>query len=81
MRRASLEKKEKEKDYADQIILAQEEERNRLGRDLHDSIGGMLGTLYMRLQEIRLKTQDPELQAIQVLVHQGIQETRTLPQS
>ncbi|WP_146064430.1 sensor histidine kinase [Algoriphagus boritolerans] len=88
MRQASLEKKEKEKlaleilkkekDYADQIILAQEEERNRLGRDLHDSIGGMLGTLHMRLQGLRLKTQDPELQAIQVLVHQGIQETRTL---
>jgi signal transduction histidine kinase len=88
MRQASLEKKEKEKlaveilkkekDYADQIILAQEEERNRLGRDLHDSIGGMLGTLHMRLQGINIKIQDPELQAIQVLVHQGIQETRTL---
>ncbi|RIW13125.1 hypothetical protein D0X99_17080 [Algoriphagus lacus] len=88
MRQASLEKKEKEKlavkiltrekEIADQVISVQEEERNRLGRDLHDSIGGMLGTLHMRLQGISQKIQDPELQSIQNLVLQGIHETRAL---
>lgn len=88
MRQASLEKKEKEKlavkiltrekEIANQIILAQEEERNRLGRDLHDSVGGMLGTIHLKLQALAQKNQNPELQVLKDLLLEGIKETRSL---
>ncbi|MDG1275782.1 MAG: 7TM-DISM domain-containing protein [Algoriphagus sp.] len=88
IRQASMEKKEKEKlavkifirekEIADQIIWVQEEERNRLGRDLHDSVGGMLVTIHLKLQEIAEKNHDPELQSLQYLINEGINDTRAL---
>lgn len=88
MRQASLEKKEREKlavkiltrekEIADQIILAQEEERNRLGRDLHDGLLGFLGSAHLKVQTLVDKFPYPELVELKNQLYEGIRETRVL---
>jgi signal transduction histidine kinase len=87
-RKASLFKKEKEKlviemlakekQVADQLIQVQEEERKRLGRDLHDSIGGMLASLYIKTETIQAPNQQEALHELRDLIEQSIQEARSL---
>jgi signal transduction histidine kinase len=70
---------QKEKNIADQIISVQEDERNRLGRDLHDSIGGMLASIH--LQADKIATEYPQAKAVGKLkdmVASSIQEARSL---
>jgi signal transduction histidine kinase len=88
IRQASQEKKvkeklvikilEKEKDSANQVILAQEEERNRLGRDLHDGLLGYLTGVHLKVQLILDKNPDPELIELKNRILEGIKETRVL---
>lgn len=48
----------------EQLVLAQEEERRRLQRDLHDGLGPQLASLSMRLEVAQqLVTSDPEAAA------------------
>ncbi len=54
----ALEKEKRE--VADKMIQTQEEERNRLARELHDGLGGLLGGIRIGAHH-RLKT-DPETQ-------------------
>ncbi|GAB2484938.1 sensor histidine kinase [Algoriphagus taiwanensis] len=87
-RKASLFKKEKEKlafeilekekQVADQLIQVQEEERKRLGRDLHDSIGGMLASLYLKTETIQADNQEQSLTELRQMIEQSIQEARSL---
>lgn len=87
-RRASLFKKEKEKlsiamleqekKAAVQLIEMQEEERKRIGRDLHDSIGGMLASLYLKTEIIQENHPDTSLRELQQMIEQSIQEARSL---
>jgi len=70
---------QKEKNIADQIIRVQEEERNRLGRDLHDSIGGMLASIH--IQADKIAHEYPQASAVEKLkgmVANSIQEARSL---
>lgn len=87
-RRASLFKKEKEKlgveilekekKVADQLIQVQEDERQRLGRDLHDSIGGMLASLYLKTESLSEKNPENDLSELRQMIEQSIQEARSL---
>lgn len=87
-RRASIFKKEKEKltieilekekQVADQLIQVQEDERQRLGRDLHDSIGGMLASLYIKTESIGDSYPDGPLSELKIMIEQSIQEARSL---
>ncbi len=54
----ALEKEKRE--VADKMIQTQEEERNRLARELHDGLGGLLGSIRIGADH-RLKS-DPETQ-------------------
>ncbi|MFD2201160.1 7TM diverse intracellular signaling domain-containing protein [Shivajiella indica] len=70
---------QKEKNIADQIIRVQEEERNRLGRDLHDSIGGMLASIH--IQADKIAGEHPNAQSVgklKEMVANSIQEARSL---
>ncbi len=87
-RRASIFKKEKEhlaiailekeKQVADQLIQVQEEERQRLGRDLHDSIGGMLASLYLKTETLNEQYPGISLGEFRQMIVQSIQEARSL---
>jgi signal transduction histidine kinase len=87
-RKASLFKKEKEKltiailekekQVADQLIQMQEDERQRLGRDLHDSIGGMLASLYIKTETIADQYPKGPMEEFKQLIQQSIQEARSL---
>ncbi|WP_169719274.1 sensor histidine kinase [Algoriphagus mannitolivorans] len=88
-RRASLFKKEKEKlsieilekekKVADQLIQVQEDERLRLGRDLHDSIGGMLASLYLKTETIQEQSSiGSSLSELRQMIEHSIQEARSL---
>lgn len=56
----------------------QEDERNHLGRDLNNSVGGIMGTLHIKLQGILSKIQDPELKVLQGLLSEEIKKPRIL---
>lgn len=87
-KRASLFKKEKEglvieilekeKKVAEQLIQVQEDERRRLGRDLHDSIGGMLASLYIKTEMLSYSYPTIPLSELKQMIEQSIQEARSL---
>ncbi|HSK13209.1 MAG TPA: 7TM diverse intracellular signaling domain-containing protein [Phnomibacter sp.] len=69
---------QKEKEAAEAIIAMQEAERQRIGRDLHDSIGGMLGSIYMQADILSRQHPDVPLDTLKDLTTKSIQEARTL---
>jgi len=69
---------EKEKQVAEQLIQVQEDERQRLGRDLHDSIGGMLASLYIKTEMLSDSYASEPLSELKKMIEQSIQEARSL---
>ncbi len=62
-----------------QVLDAQEEERKRIARDMHDGIGQMLSALKLNLDSINLDQPEkakPKLEKLQNLTSQVIQEVR-----
>lgn len=72
---------------AKSIIEAQESERKRISRELHDSIGQMLSSVKFRLHDILEKTPRTtgayrsELTEVQSLLDQTLQEVRRISQN
>jgi len=54
----NLLEKEKQLVAADSIIKGQEDERSRLGRDLHDGLGGLLSGVKLSLSSMNLHSMD-----------------------
>jgi signal transduction histidine kinase len=51
----------KEKEISDKIIEVQESERERIGKNIHDQLGGLLAVAKIKLQILKLKQNDEEL--------------------
>ena len=51
----------KEKEISDKIIEVQENERERIGKNIHDQLGGLLAAAKIKLQTLKLKQNDEEL--------------------
>lgn len=69
---------QKEKESAEALLAMQEAERHRIGRDLHDSIGGMLGSIFMQADILSRQHPEVPLDSLKELTTQGIEEARTL---
>ncbi|GAA4272606.1 ATP-binding protein [Aquimarina gracilis] len=61
------EKEELQKSNASQIVEAQEEERKRIAKEIHDSIGQMLTALKFNIESINLKNIEKTTQKIEGL--------------
>ena len=63
--------------YADRLIQAQEEERSRLARELHDGLGGLLGSI--RIGAFNKLKQDPTNQLwIDTQLSEAIEDLRNI---
>jgi len=61
------------------LLQSQDEERRRIGRDLHDSLGQYLAALKMKLEVLRCHSEDhSELRDCVRLVEDSIKEVRTI---
>ncbi len=74
----SIELLEQETKRSQAMIQIQEEEQRRIGRDLHDSVGGLLATTLMVIQKMRTSQTIPELLNIEKLVTQSVAEMRSI---
>jgi signal transduction histidine kinase len=51
----------REKEMTETIIAVQENERETIGRNIHDQVGGLLAVAKVKLQTIKLKKDNPQL--------------------
>ncbi len=52
---------DKEKEMTETILSVQENERESIGRNIHDQIGGLLATAKIKLETIKIKNNDVQL--------------------
>ena len=52
---------EREKEIAETIIAVQENERETIGRNIHDQVGGLLAVAKVKLQTIKLRKEELQL--------------------
>ena len=71
---------EKEKEHAIKLVETEEQERKRIGRDLHDTLGGLLSAMKLNME--KLKHRQPELKPLlhplEELNEQSISEMRSI---
>lgn len=77
--RARVLKEEKEKTHLNALISGEEKERNRIARELHDGLGGILAASQMKLSNIQAVQSDmPALKETEVLVANAALEARRI---
>jgi signal transduction histidine kinase len=70
---------QKEKELADQLIEVQEQERTRIGRDLHDTLGGQLASIFLLTDKLSQEVPAAQnLQKLRSMLKESIKETRGL---
>jgi signal transduction histidine kinase len=70
---------QKEKDIADRLIQVEEDERNRLSRDLHDSIGGMLASIYLQADKIEKSVDNSaDTLLLKQMIKKSMEEARSI---
>lgn len=78
--RLSLSLVEKERAHATKLVETEEQERKRIGRDLHDTLGGLLSSVKLHME--KLKHNQPELATqlapLEDLNDQSIAELRNI---
>jgi signal transduction histidine kinase len=52
---------QRDKEMIEKIILVQENERETIGRNIHDQIGGLLAAAKIKLQTLKLKNEDVKI--------------------
>ena len=60
------------------LLRTQDEERRRIGRDLHDSLGQILSAIKINLDILASRTGNPEIAGITKLADECIKEVRTI---
>lgn len=64
------------------VIEGQEIERERIAKDLHDSLGGLLSTIKLKFEKAKLPIQDPvvirEFENAHILLDTAVDEVRTI---
>lgn len=60
----------------EQEQLVRAEERTKIARDMHDSVGHKLTALLMQLEVMDIKNEDTNLQHIKLLARDSLEETR-----
>jgi signal transduction histidine kinase len=71
----------KEAEYQQQLmranLLSQEKERNRIGKDLHDSVGSMLTTARLYFKQIKKEATDEQFDGLKTKALEILDETMT----
>jgi signal transduction histidine kinase len=76
----SLELMNQQQSLSQQLIAVQEEERSKIGRDVHDSLGGLLSALKLYLGKFRKEHPGLALGKMDDLVSRSINEVRSITQ-
>lgn len=61
--------------------VAKTEERNRIAREIHDSVGHRLTALMMKLEMLHIEKQDPIYDELKMMASESLQETREAVQT
>jgi signal transduction histidine kinase len=52
---------QREKELIEKVVTAQENERETIGRNIHDQVGGLLAAAKIKLETLKLKKDDPKI--------------------
>ncbi|APD06878.1 oxygen sensor histidine kinase NreB [Flavobacteriaceae bacterium UJ101] len=70
--------KEKELEQANALLKGQDQERNRIAKEIHDGVGAQLAGLKLNLEKINQKYQDKNLKSISSKLENSFSELRSI---
>lgn len=70
--------KEKELEQVNALLKGQDQERNRIAKEIHDGVGAQLAGLKLNLEKINQKYQDKNLESISLKLENSFSELRSI---
>lgn len=67
-----------EKNIAENLIRIQEEEREKIGRELHDSLGSTLAALQINVEKLQFDQPTVDFSSTKAIIHASIKESRDI---